>query len=765
MYKIICILCILTSYIQGTAQELIKIKGNLITSDGYPAHGVKVYLRDSKSVTYSNHLGEYELTIPKGDHVLILSPNIQTKEKEYPFKAYDNNTLPVIALQIVAHELHQIVVTGQFTPQSAKNSVFNVRTINEQKINASAATNILQVLSTEPGFRFTNDLTLGVTDIELMGMSGRNVKILVDGIPMLDRSDTRESLSQIDINLVERIEIIEGPMSIIYGSDALAGVVNIITKSKNNSQYGIQAKIQEETVGKEYEFLKGKGSHHKNISGNWSSKGFYTTLSFTANQFGGWNTPSKTAFIQEVNEIGTIWKPKDQYLENIKLGYQKGNFHIWYNLMAMQEDIDSRYGINPNSYIAKLQTFNTKRFNHQLQGAYKINPKSSMQVMAGYMNLSRKTTTVLHNYSTNQSTLSRAEGEQDLAEFSNLFFRPTYLQNFSQKLSLQAGIEYNKEKGNGARIKGTPVINDFAAFASTEYKPIYFLTLRPGIRYIHNSIYNAPAFVPAINTKLNITPVLDLRLSYAKGYRAPALRELFFDFIDASHTIIGNENLRAETSNSWNAAITWEHSNPDNWKNKIGLSGFYNVFKDRIDYGIDANNPTVTTLLNIDRYKTTGLTLSNEFQYKELQSTIGMTYIGRYNRLSETINEVSTFSWTPEIFADVLYFIKKWDTTVSLFFKYTGRKPSYQINNGNINTAKLIYVDHLSWMDAMVSKRIINNLDISFGVKNVFNVTNLNSTATASGGAHGTSGTISTSYGRSYVLGLKYNWTKLKTKY
>ena len=63
-----------------------------------------------------------------------------------------------------------------------------------------------------------------------MGMSGNNVKILLDGIPLIDRGATKQSLSQLDVNSIERVEIVEGPMSVVYGTDALAGVINIITK-------------------------------------------------------------------------------------------------------------------------------------------------------------------------------------------------------------------------------------------------------------------------------------------------------------------------------------------------------------------------------------------------------------------------------------------------------------------------------------------------------------------------------------------------------
>lgn len=760
MPKIICIFYLLLSYIQASAQELIKINGNLITSDGQPAAGVQIYVKGNTTTTYSDHLGNYELQIPKGENTLVFDLNMQTQEHEYKFIAYTNQTLAQIQLQLVAHSLNQVAITGQYTPQTADRSVFNIRTINQEKINARAATNILQLLTTEPGFRLSNDLTLGTADIELMGMSGRNVKILVDGIPMLDRSDTRESLSQIDINLVERIEIIEGPMSVLYGSDALAGVINIITKNKQGHNYGIQAKIQEETVGKEYEFLKEKGIHYKNITTNWANKWLYTNVSITANQFGGWNAPNKTALIPEVNAIGTIWKPKDQLLGNLKVGYQEGKFNLTYNLLAMQEDINTRTGINPTNYIGKIQTYHTDRINHQIQGAFKFNRNSTIQAIAGLTNLKRKTTTLLHDYNNNQSNLSQEAGEQDLATFSNLFLRSTYQQTISKIVSFQTGIEYNSEKGNGARIKGTPIIKDYAIFVSTEYKPISYLTLRPGARYIHNTVYNAPALIPAINTKLAISSNFNLRLSYAKGYRAPALRELFFDFVDANHTILGNENLKAETSNSWNSVITWIKTSKNSWDSKLMLSTFYNVFKDRIDYGIDENNPTITTLLNIDKYKTTGITFSNELHYKGLQTSLGVTYIGRYNQLSETINEVSSFSWTAEIFAETTYYIKKWNASANLFFKYTGKRPSYQIENNNPNTASLIYIDHLSWIDFIFNKKITKSINLNIGVKNILNITNLNRSASTSDDPHGSTNTVSTSYGRSFVMGVKYNWTK-----
>ncbi|HAZ92622.1 MAG TPA: TonB-dependent receptor, partial [Chitinophagaceae bacterium] len=166
--------------------------------------------------------------------------------------------------------LDELVVTGQYRPQSLKNSVYKVNVIKSQRILLSGATNIQQVLFNQLGLSFSNDNTLGTSDIQIMGMSGRNVKILLDGVPLVDRGDTRESLNQVDLNTIDRIEMVEGPMSVSYGSDALAGVVNLISKRPEKSRFSIFAKVQEETAGKEYYPFSYKGVHTQSagISGS-----------------------------------------------------------------------------------------------------------------------------------------------------------------------------------------------------------------------------------------------------------------------------------------------------------------------------------------------------------------------------------------------------------------------------------------------------------------------------------------------------------------
>jgi len=740
----------------------ITLRGKVLTADGQPAWGLTLSIKNTNNISYTDREGNFKISAPAGSSTLVIKSGLSSEAQEIAIEANTDQTLSPISIKEKSYELSEVVVTGQYGPQSMKDAVYKVRSISAEKIKLRAPTNIQQVLNTEFGFRFTNDLTLGTSNVEMMGMSGRNVKILLDGVPLVDRSDLKEGLNQIDINTVERIEIVEGPMSVVYGTDALAGVINIITKGKTGYKFGVSARVQEETAGSEYEALDGQGSHNKNISVNWQNNGWNAVAGLSNNTFGGWNVPDKTATREVVNAT-QFWKPKDQYLGNLKVGYGNEKFNIWYRADGVNEEITSRGGLNAD-YSVVTQTYTTKRLNNQLHADWHLNEKLSLTMVGGYTDLQRKTKTVKYDFATRTESLTTGDGEQDIAKFNATLFRATLQYKISNVISFQPGIEINREGASGQRIKDTPVINDYAAFFSAEIKPLNSLKLRPGVRFINNSVYDAPVAVPSLNAMLNLTTDLDLRLGYGRGFRAPALRELYFDFFDASHSIMGNENLRAEKSNSFDASLSWNAIRKDRIHLTSTLAGFYNDFFDRIEYGLYEEDQSITTLINISRYKTAGFSLDNTFIYSGLQVNFGVSYIGRYNDLTEGDfqTEVPKFSWTPELFSNLIYTVTKLKGSVSLAFKYTGSRPSYQVTTSEPNNPRLVKIGSFTWTDLLFNKTINKYLTLNAGVKNLFDVTQLTNTSATSGGAHSSGGgTVPYSYGRSYVFGLTFNWNKL----
>ncbi len=642
------------------------------------------------------------------------------------------------------------VTTGQFQPQTLKNSVYKIKVITSEQIKAKAAVNMAQVLNTELGIGFSNDKMLGVTDVQLMGMSGRSVKILLDGIPVTDRNDTRESLGQIDVQTVERIEIVEGPMSVIYGTDALAGVINIITRKTTTPHLSLGLRLHEETAGAEYSAFGNRGLHLQSLQASFGKKTLFTKGAFTHNHFAGFGGD---AYGRNKN-----WLPKEQYMGNITIGHRGKNNTVHYRLDGLDEKIMSRGEINMGSYTAFDQRYITRRFMHQLQQEWRIHPRAYLNTTVSYTDYSRHTRSTRHDFQTNTDALTAGAGQQDTARFATLFLRTQGLYMYNEKVAIQPGIEINYNAASGARIEGSPSIRDIAFFVSTEWKPTSKINIRPGFRVIKNSVYKAPPIVPALNAKLELSDCMSLRLSCAQGYRAPALRELYFDFVDANHTILGNKKLKAETSNSVNASLSWR-SKGSVLQTTATLSSFYNIFNNLIGYATDANNNAVTRLFNVGKFKTTGISYEQFFLWKQWQVNTGALFVGRYNKLKSMGASIPQFNWSPEANAGVSYTFLKAQTQLSFMYKYTGVRKSYQMMNGDINDIKLAEVGTFHWADFTITKTGFKTLMLQAGVKNIFNVSNILNTSPGDG-THAFGAAIPISYGRSYFLSIAYQFKK-----
>jgi outer membrane receptor for ferrienterochelin and colicins len=656
---------------------------------------------------------------------------------------------------IKTKNLDEVIVTGQYKPQSLKNSVYQVRVINPQRIRLSGATTVQQVLNNQSGFRFSNDNTLGTTDVQLMGIDGRKVKILLDGVPMSDRGDTRESLNQVDINTIDRIEIVEGPMSVIFGSDALAGVINIITKKQIRNNLSVSARVQEETAGNEYHPFNYKGVHIQNINISYKKNSWTLSAGGThndANGFGG-----------DENGRGKSWKPKEQWFGNVKLGYSNNNLSIYYRLDGLTETIMSRGPIAQN-YKAKDQKYISNRYMHQLQGDYHISKKLQWASILSFTDYDRKTKTTIHDFQKNSDDLSMIAGEQAVSKLNSFVLRNTFNYHISETLSLQSGIDINSEKASGERISGERTITDYALFVSSEIKPVTWVNIRPGFRFIKNSAYDAPPVIPSLNTKFRLNKALDLRLSYGYGFRSPALRELYFIFIDANHNLVGNPNLKAEYSNSFNGSLSWTPSQLKTVKLTTSLGGFYNDFNNEINLVPNPNNPNEYSYFNVDKSKTIGFTLDNRVFYKKLDASLGIVYTAYYASMYDDKNYLKEdsrdFLWTPEINANIMYTIKPIKTTLGLFYKFAGEKPAFNLGTQNNQPAVLLTkMSSYNLADLTATTTINKYISTSIGIKNLFDVTNVNSTAVSSG-IHNGGGVRPINYGRSYFIGINFQWNK-----
>ncbi|MEX2437897.1 MAG: Plug domain-containing protein, partial [Candidatus Babeliales bacterium] len=189
----------------------------------------------------SNQSGE--LSIPK-----YLQENPKTrfvlKLSHLGFESYQDTfaTLKMlpnqIALKADEAALQEVVVSAQYLPTSTAKTVHKVEVIDAEKINNMAAVNLRDLLSNNLNIRLSQDNILG-SSMSMQGLSGENVKIMIDGVPIIGRQNGNIDLSQINLNNIERVELVEGPLAVNYGSNALAGTLNIITKKRSMEKYSV----------------------------------------------------------------------------------------------------------------------------------------------------------------------------------------------------------------------------------------------------------------------------------------------------------------------------------------------------------------------------------------------------------------------------------------------------------------------------------------------------------------------------------------------
>jgi outer membrane receptor for ferrienterochelin and colicins len=675
----------------------------------------------------------------------------------------ESTTDKTIYLKHEVTGLNEFVVTAQYAPNNPEKAVHNIKIIDQKKIAAMAAVNLRDVLSNELNIRLAQDNILG-SSMQLQGILGQNVKILVDGIPVIGRLDGDIDISQINMDNVERIEIVEGPLSVSYGTDALAGTINVITKKHPNKKWSTDVQT----------FYESTGNYNLNANIGYRYKNQTIKITGGRNYFDGWS-PGDKQFDLNLHPVADSsrykeWKPKEQYFTTLNYGYKWKELQCYYTFDYFNEVIKNRgYPEYYNTYIkASDDVYKTERLNNAISVDGNLSLKLRLNGVVAYNYYKRDKNSYVTDLSTLTQNLTTNDGDQDTSVYKTWMSRATisHYQD-AAKINYEIGYDAKLESTIGQMIKDAKQsIGDYALFASMEWKPVKDLIIRPGLRLAYNTDYKAP-LVPSLNMKYSIPTSgngnVNIRGSYARGFRAPSLKELYYDFVDINHTILGNENLKAEYSNNYELSVNYIRAKGE-WTYKTEVSGFYSAIRNKIDFAVDSAiynpnqpGPVPQIYLNISDYKTMGVQLQQTVSYQHLKVTMGASYIGRYNQLSEAY-KVASLSYSTELKANIFYELHKPQLTVGFFYKYNGSQPGFALNTDGalVNTNMAAF----SWADCSVSKLFFKKkLGISTGSKNIFDVKDIAQTAAASGSPHSSgSGYQPIGTGRSYFISLAFHF-------
>ncbi|MFN8256167.1 MAG: TonB-dependent receptor [Bacteroidales bacterium] len=722
------------------AQTKIKVLDK-ITSEPIPFAIIRFegLHNQFKSAGSTNELGEFEKVLKDTVVITVSSVSyITTTDTLFPQKEH------IVYLLPLDEKLNDVVVTATAVPISRDKSIYKIDMISNVQIKERASNNMADLLSTQSGVRVEQNGTLG-SSVRMQGLSGEQVKILIDGVPVVGRVNGNINLNQLNLQNVDHVEIIEGPMSVIYGSDAMGGVINIITKENAKKTINGTAGFYYETIGKyngNLAFTLYRNKHTLNFSGN-------------RNFFDG-------AELEGDPERTSTWKPSLQYnfdasyiytLPKSKIKLSSSYFYEEYRILGTpRKDGEPEQTDSTLVYHAIANdAYNfTTRFVNKLDYTYNWN-KSALNIVGSYSNYKRSLVTYKTDLTLMQKT-TEGVANQDTQKINSVMVRGMWSNHRFNKFEINAGPDFNYDHAIDESDFGSKYMTDMAAFFNLKYSPVQTFSIQPGIRIIYNSQFKAPV-VYSINFKYNPSQPWAMRLSFAKGFRSPSLKELYFNYTQLDHLVYGNPNLNAEYSYNLNAALNYTIPAKGSTLG-FGLTAFYNQIKNKIDYIQDPNNQLQAYLDNlpIDLYKNYGGTFILKYQFLQVltsESTFGLTAVSK-------LEDETDFSHSWDFTENLLYKNAKYKFNFSINYKYYGQFTIYnaiRMNDGTMNIQSESLAGGYHNLDVQFTKHFLDGkLSTGVGAKNLFDNTRIELSTTTTAGKN--SGLVG--YGRTYFINLTY---------
>ena len=728
---IINVLILLFTLHFSKAQGL-KIK----SSDGKPLEGAVVLFASiaghQAEARFTDNEGEVK--VPSFPYPMIRKVNLIGFVQHIDTVKTVSEAVAGIQMKSANVNFDEVTVTGSYIPGYQSNSVYNIDVINSKEIEQRAANNVKDLLSQEMNVNIANDGVLG-SSMSIQGTGGQNVKFLIDGVPVIGRQNGNIDISQLNLSNIERVEIVKGPMSVLYGSDALGGVVNLITKTSSDQKLTGSLTGYYENVG------------HYNLDANvgWGFKKRSLSLDIGRNFFAGWSEYDSLRSQQ--------WHPKEQYYGNFKYSGTVNGYKMILQSSIYDEKVINKGDpiITPYFAYANDQNYLTRRISNAFSTDKRINDKSSWQMNLSYSYYRYVKNSYIKNMVDLTDQLTADPGDDDTTTMNGFFGRTVYNHNFSEKFVLLTGVDVNYEGAKGKKIdNSTHSMTDVAAYASLDYKPIENLTLRPSLRGIYNSQFNAP-LVPSLNVLFKACNTLSVRASWSKGFRAPSIKEQYLYFVDISHNVRGNSDLIAEKSDNYNLSLEFKKAFGKRvFSVEPGV--FYNNIFDQISLVEADANTALYTYINLDEFISKGGDVKARFVTDRFQITGGAAYTGTWSTYEGDLAQPET-AWYSEFNSSADYKFTKLNFTVSAYWRYIGEKPVYLLDGSNslVRTMNQSY----QLVDFSVRKPMLkNHVTLTTGVKNIMDITNVRSAV--SGGAHsgGNEGTTAIGMGRSYFVKL-----------
>ena len=477
--------------------------------------------------------------VPEGDYTFAVS-SVGYEDKRIPVSVSARNESQTITVSLCekAIDLEEVVVTATRTERLLKNAPIQIQMISSKAVERMQVTNFRDLLEYElPGVEFTNNG--GYANINMLGFGGKYVLFLVDGERMAGETFDNIDYNRIDMDNVQQIEIVKGASSSLYGSNAVGGVINIITRKPQ--------KIFE--TGANLRFGSNNEQNYRYTSGSRYKWG-YANLTATVK--------SMDPYLLKDSEPLTQWFANGEKVENALseiyiAGYKDYSINPRIGIdLNRKLQIEAKGGYyfkerNPGGLSGTKTADHYYGYSGGLKAGYKISDAQHLLISGNF-----------DRYDKFRHYKLLSEKEKNY-ENSQQRFSALYSISLPSGHSIVAGSEYfsdnlmtymfQSDGSNAGRDAQT-----YAVYTQQEWQLRDNFTLVSGLRYDYHSQYKGH-LTPRLSAMVKPAPLFVIRGGYSGGFRSPTLKELYTDWFHpdgGGFQIIGNKEMKAEKSNNFN---------------------------------------------------------------------------------------------------------------------------------------------------------------------------------------------------------------------
>lgn len=551
-----------------------------VSTDGEPVPFANVIVKGGRQGTSTDEEGKFELTLLSGKFTIVAQSQGYQSESMTVILTDGEAKVLNFKLRESNEELDQVVVTGTRTAKRRIDSPVIVNLINSETLEQVVATDLSDGLRFQPGLRVETDCqTCNYTQIRMNGLQGGYSQILINGRPIFSPLTGLYGLEQIPVNMIEQIEVVRGGVSALYGSSAIGGTVNVITKIPKQNNYSLSYT---------YESIDGKANQNL-INGNATvvSKNYNAGANFFV------SNRRREAFDANDDNFSEMPQLNDNSFGVNAFYLPTENSKLELSISSLYE---YRYGgemiVGKPAYLAQQSE---ERTHNVLMGSldYQINFNED------------KSSLILY-YGTQRTDRDHYTGiiPEDEIEQQAFFGNPPY--GVSEVVTHQGGGQYNHRFDNflggktvltgGAEYVYDDVFDEIVSynyltdqttknlgvFVQNDWDISENLNFLSGFRIDKHNLVDHAIFSPRLSLLYKLKETTQFRVGWGTGFRAPQAfdTDLHIAFAGGGVSRISlADDLFEERSNSFTASVNYDKAS-EHLIAGFTLEGFYTHLDD-----------------------------------------------------------------------------------------------------------------------------------------------------------------------------------------